>query len=98
MHLNRRLTWCAKVCSGFSALRYLAQYSPSQKSDRANYWTGRHRTVVYERLPSLAGVHFVNRQPNSNKDPPRLKALKARLKRFLVSQAVYNAGEVLAFD
>ncbi|KAG8266686.1 hypothetical protein J6590_066254 [Homalodisca vitripennis] len=26
------------------------------------------------------------------------KALKTRLKRFLVSQAFYNAGEFLAFD
>ncbi|KAG8315984.1 hypothetical protein J6590_061408 [Homalodisca vitripennis] len=29
---------------------------------------------------------------------PTPKALKTRLKRFLVSQAFYNAGEFLAFD
>ncbi|KAG8332468.1 hypothetical protein J6590_022681 [Homalodisca vitripennis] len=64
----------------------------------ANYRTGRHRTVVYERLPSQAGVHFLNRPPNSIKDAPTPKALKTRLKRLLVSQAFYNAGEFLAFD
>ncbi|KAG8308630.1 hypothetical protein J6590_105165 [Homalodisca vitripennis] len=64
----------------------------------ANYRTGRHRTVVYERLPSQAGVHFLNRLPNSIKDAPTPKALKTRLKRLLVSQAFYNAGEFLAFD
>ncbi|KAG8306294.1 hypothetical protein J6590_050666 [Homalodisca vitripennis] len=65
---------------------------------RANYRTGRHRTVVYERLPSQAGVHFLNRLPNSIKHAPTPKALKTRLKRFLVSQAFYNAGEFFAFD
>ncbi|KAG8297365.1 hypothetical protein J6590_037597 [Homalodisca vitripennis] len=38
------------------------------------------------------------RLPNSIKDTPTPKALKTRLKRFLVSQAFYNAGEFLAFD
>ncbi|KAG8303126.1 hypothetical protein J6590_018590 [Homalodisca vitripennis] len=65
---------------------------------RANYRTGRHRTVVYERLPSQACVHFLNKLPNSIKDAPTPKALRTRLKRFLVSQAFYNAGEFLAFD
>ncbi|KAG8278791.1 hypothetical protein J6590_011186 [Homalodisca vitripennis] len=64
---------------------------------RANYRTGRHRTVVYERLPSQAGVHFLNRLPNSIKDAPTPKALKTRLKHFLVSQPFYNTGEVLVF-
>ncbi|KAG8303316.1 hypothetical protein J6590_013586 [Homalodisca vitripennis] len=61
---------------------------------RANYRTGRHRTVVYERLPSQAGVQFLNRLPNSIKHAPTPKALKTRLKRFLVSQAFYNAGQI----
>ncbi|KAG8303949.1 hypothetical protein J6590_106036 [Homalodisca vitripennis] len=62
---------------------------------RANYRTGRHRTVVYERLPSQAGVQFLNRLPNSIKHAPTSKALKTRLKRFLVSQAFYNAVKKL---
>ncbi|KAG8302655.1 hypothetical protein J6590_026855 [Homalodisca vitripennis] len=49
---------------------------------RANYRHGRHRTVVYERLPSQAVVHFFNRLPNSIKDAPMPKALKTRLNRF----------------
>ncbi|KAG8303131.1 hypothetical protein J6590_018595 [Homalodisca vitripennis] len=65
---------------------------------RANYRTGRQRTVVYERLPSQAGVHSLKRPPNSIKDASTPKALKTRLKRFLVSQAFYNAGEFLALD
>ncbi|KAG8272791.1 hypothetical protein J6590_033448 [Homalodisca vitripennis] len=36
--------------------------------------------------------------PNSIKDAPTPKALKTRLKRFLVSQAFYNADEFSAFD
>ncbi|KAG8295498.1 hypothetical protein J6590_079005 [Homalodisca vitripennis] len=64
----------------------------------ANYRTGRHRTVVYERVPSQAGVHFLNRLPNSIKDVPTPKALKTHLKRLLLSQAFYNASEFLAFD
>ncbi|KAG8295809.1 hypothetical protein J6590_072046 [Homalodisca vitripennis] len=39
-----------------------------------------------------------HRLPNSIKHAPTPKALKTRLKRFLVSQAFYNAGEFLAFD
>ncbi|KAG8251808.1 hypothetical protein J6590_071847 [Homalodisca vitripennis] len=63
---------------------------------RANYRTGRHRTVVWEHLPSEAV--FLNRLSNSIKDAPTPKALKTRLKRFLVTQAFYNTGEFLAFD
>ncbi|KAG8290067.1 zinc finger, MYM-type [Homalodisca vitripennis] len=58
---------------------------------RANYRTGRHRTVAYELLPSQAGVQFLNRLPNSIKDATTPKVFKTRLKRFLVSQAFYNA-------
>ncbi|KAG8252956.1 hypothetical protein J6590_045156 [Homalodisca vitripennis] len=65
---------------------------------RDNYRTGRHRTVVYERLPSQAGVHFVNKLPNSIKNSPTPKVLKTRFKRFLVSQAFYNVDEFLAYD
>ncbi|KAG8304619.1 hypothetical protein J6590_089212 [Homalodisca vitripennis] len=72
------------------------QFESSQKSNsesqdmhmyetrgRANYRSGRHRTMVYERLPSQAGVQFLNRLPNSIKDAPTPKAFKTRLKRFL---------------
>uniref|UniRef100_A0A1B6KSA2 Uncharacterized protein n=1 Tax=Graphocephala atropunctata TaxID=36148 RepID=A0A1B6KSA2_9HEMI len=64
---------------------------------RENYRAGRHRTVVYERLPSQAGVHFVNKLPDSIKYAPTPKALKTRLKRFLVSQTFYNVNEFLAY-
>ncbi|KAG8277054.1 hypothetical protein J6590_050890 [Homalodisca vitripennis] len=50
-------------------------------------------TVVYERLPSQAGVQFLNALPDSIKDAPTPKALKTRIKRFLVSQAFYNAED-----
>ncbi|KAG8304842.1 hypothetical protein J6590_084813 [Homalodisca vitripennis] len=65
---------------------------------RDNYRTGRHRTVVYEHLPSQAGVHFINRLPNSMKNAETPKASKARLKRFLVSKAFYSVDEFLAFN
>ncbi|KAG8326031.1 hypothetical protein J6590_051362 [Homalodisca vitripennis] len=65
---------------------------------RDNYRTGRHRTVVYEHLPSQAVVHFINRLPNSMKNAQTPKASKARLKRFLVSKAFYSVDEFLAFN
>lgn len=65
---------------------------------RDNYRTGKHRTVVYEHLPSQAGVHFLNRLPNSIKNAPTPKVFKTRLKRFLASEAFYNAGEFFAFN
>ncbi|KAG8331764.1 hypothetical protein J6590_034152 [Homalodisca vitripennis] len=48
--------------------------------------------------PSQVGVNFLNRLSNSIKDAPTLKALKTHLNRYLVSQAFYNAGKLLAFD
>ncbi|KAG8268263.1 hypothetical protein J6590_032120 [Homalodisca vitripennis] len=45
-----------------------------------------------------AGVHFVNKLPNSIKNARTPKVLKTRLKRFLVSQAFYNVDEFLAYD
>ncbi|KAG8247517.1 hypothetical protein J6590_059264 [Homalodisca vitripennis] len=65
---------------------------------RDTYRTGSHRTGVYEHLPSQAGVRFLNKLPNSIKNAPTPKALKARLKRFLASQAFYSADEFMAFD
>ncbi|KAG8299887.1 hypothetical protein J6590_090249 [Homalodisca vitripennis] len=47
---------------------------------------------------SFMDVHFLHKPPNSIKDSPTPKALKTRLKRFLVSRAFYNAGEFLTFD
>jgi len=65
---------------------------------RETYRTGQHRTGVYEHLPSQAGVHFINKLPNSIKNSPSPKALKTRLKRFLASQAFYNVAEFLSFN
>ena len=65
---------------------------------RDDYRTGRHRTVVYERLPSQAGVHFVNSLPNSIKDAPMPKAFKTRLKICLGIQAFYNTDEFMGHN
>ncbi|KAG8274241.1 hypothetical protein J6590_004263 [Homalodisca vitripennis] len=53
-----------------------------QTRGRENYRTGQHRTVVYERLPSHTGVHFINKLPHWIKNALKPKALKTRLKRF----------------
>ncbi|KAG8334583.1 hypothetical protein J6590_086965 [Homalodisca vitripennis] len=63
---------------------------------RGNYRIGQHRTVIYERLPSQAGVHFINKLPHRIKNAPTPKAFKIRLKRFLATQAFYNVDEYLA--
>ncbi|KAG8327973.1 hypothetical protein J6590_006148 [Homalodisca vitripennis] len=76
----------------------LGSPSTSGETNQSPHPFSGYRTVVYERLPSQAGVQFLNRLPNSIKHAPTPKALKTRLKRFLVSQAFYNAGEFLAFD
>ncbi|KAG8301734.1 hypothetical protein J6590_046862 [Homalodisca vitripennis] len=44
--------------------------------DRDNYRSGMHRTVVYEHLPSQAGVHFINKLPNKIKNASTPKVLK----------------------
>ncbi|KAG8315756.1 hypothetical protein J6590_065526 [Homalodisca vitripennis] len=48
--------------------------------------------------PSQAGVHFINRLPNSMKNAQRPRASKTRLKRFLVSNAFYSVDGLLAFN
>ncbi|KAG8292762.1 hypothetical protein J6590_031741, partial [Homalodisca vitripennis] len=65
---------------------------------RNNYRTGRHRTVAYERLPSQAGVQFVNKLPNSIKNATMPKAFKTRLKTALISKAFYSTDEFMAND
>ncbi|KAG8246741.1 hypothetical protein J6590_077945 [Homalodisca vitripennis] len=59
-----------------------------------------NRNTAFDKwcLQSSAGVQFLNRLPNSIKHAPTPKALKTRLKRFLVSHSFYNAGEFLEFD
>ncbi|KAG8313243.1 hypothetical protein J6590_006803 [Homalodisca vitripennis] len=63
---------------------------------RDNYRTGRHRTVVHERLPSQSGAQFVNKLPNFIKSAAMLKAFKTRLKSALLSEAFYNTDEFMA--
>ncbi|KAG8269442.1 hypothetical protein J6590_107361, partial [Homalodisca vitripennis] len=57
---------------------------------RDNYRSGMHRTVVYEHLPSQAGVHFINRLPNKIKNASTPKVLKTRIKLCLASNAFYS--------
>ncbi|KAG8324827.1 hypothetical protein J6590_082806 [Homalodisca vitripennis] len=111
--LDRGLTWnnhidhvCAKLSSEIYVLRSLARYCPSQVCVT---YTGmrleaeittvlKDRTVVYEHLPSQAGVHFINSLPNCITNAQTPKASKAHLKRFLVSNAFYSVDEFLAFN
>jgi len=65
---------------------------------RENYRTGQHRTVVHERLPSQAGVQFVNKLPNSLKDAPMPKAFKAHLKKVLMAESFYSFDEFMAYN
>ncbi|KAG8295660.1 hypothetical protein J6590_075058 [Homalodisca vitripennis] len=65
---------------------------------RDNYRSGMHRTVVYEHLPSQAGVHFINRLPNKIKNASTPKVLKTRIKLCLASNAFYSVDEFLAFN
>ncbi|KAG8241587.1 hypothetical protein J6590_094617 [Homalodisca vitripennis] len=65
---------------------------------REKYRTGRHRTVVYEHLFSQAGVRFINSLPDSMKNVQTPKALKTRLKRFLVSKAFYSFDEFFNYS
>ncbi|KAG8243946.1 hypothetical protein J6590_033977 [Homalodisca vitripennis] len=68
------------------------------KRGRDNYRTGRHRTVVYEHLPSQVGVRFINSLPDSMKNVQTPKALKTRLKRFLASKAFYSVDEFFNYS
>ncbi len=65
---------------------------------KENYRTARHRTVVHERLPSQAGVHFVNILPNSIKNAIMPKAFKTRLKTILITEAFYSIDEFMAYE
>lgn len=62
------------------------------------YRTGQHRTAIYERLPSQAGASFINSLPDSMKNVPGPKALKARLKSFLIQKAFYSVEEFLQYN
>ncbi|KAG8258828.1 hypothetical protein J6590_024142 [Homalodisca vitripennis] len=59
---------------------------------RDNYRTGRHRTVVYEHLPSQAGIHFINSFPNfknaQSSPQPCEKQLIRQLCKIKLSQGI----------
>ena len=63
---------------------------------RDNYRTASHRTVAHERLPSQAGVAFVNHLPNSLKQESKNHTFKTKLKRLLLSQTFYSVEEFSA--
>jgi len=63
---------------------------------RENFRTGQHRTVVHERLPSQAGVHFFNKLPRSFDKKANPNLIKSRLKHLLVSRAFYSVGEYMS--
>lgn len=55
-----------------------------------DYWTGRHRTVTFENVPSQTGVRFLNKLPNSVKSATLPKAFKTLHKYALIAEAFYN--------
>ncbi|KAG8241530.1 hypothetical protein J6590_085022 [Homalodisca vitripennis] len=66
-------------------------------------------SILISNIPSLtslhrkswfmsAGVHLIDRLPNSVKNAQRPKASETSLKRFLVSNAFYSVDEFLAFN
>ncbi|KAG8252872.1 hypothetical protein J6590_047373 [Homalodisca vitripennis] len=63
---------------------------------RDNYQTGKHRMVVYEHLPLQAGIHFINRLPDSIKYAPTPKVLIICLKRLTSKTIFYNVAKFLA--
>lgn len=62
--------------------------SSSTQKHILNYQTGRHKTVVYERLPSQVEFQLVNRLPNLIKSAPLLKAFKTCQKKKLTPKAL----------
>ncbi len=87
-----------------TSLYFKSKCTPIRGSDihfyetrgRDNYRTGRHRTVVSERLPSQSGVLFLNKLPNSIKNATMPKAFKTRLKAVLISNSFYSVDEFMA--
>ncbi|KAG8260836.1 hypothetical protein J6590_087640 [Homalodisca vitripennis] len=94
LYISETTLYCMSKCA-LTTGRDIHSYGTR---GRDNYRTGRHRMVVYERLPLQAGVHFINRLPNDLRKASTLKALKTRLKRCLASNAFYNVKEFLECD
>ncbi|KAG8291418.1 hypothetical protein J6590_060318 [Homalodisca vitripennis] len=88
LYILETVSFCMSKCTLMRG-RYVHE---NETRGRDNYRSGKHRTLVYEHLPSQAGVHFINGLPASVKNAPTPKALKSRLKRFLASMAFYNVG------
>ncbi|KAG8242551.1 hypothetical protein J6590_063122 [Homalodisca vitripennis] len=63
---------------------------------RESYRAEQHRTVASERLPSQAGVKFLNQLPEGLIQSDNLNQFKALLKRLLVSNAFYSVEEFMA--
>ncbi|KAG8316167.1 hypothetical protein J6590_057365 [Homalodisca vitripennis] len=93
LHLQTTL-FCKSRCALIRG-RDIHEY---ETRGRDSYRTERHRTVAYEHLTSQAGVHLINRLPDSIKNAPTPKALKIRLKHFLAPKAFYNVGEFMAHN
>ena len=91
LYILETVLFCMSKCA-LTRGRDIHEYETRGRDD---YRTGRHRTVVYEHLPSQAGVRYINRLPDSIKNEQTPKALKTRLKRFLASKAFYNVDESL---
>lgn len=62
------------------------------------YRTWRHRTLVYEQLPSQLGLGIVNSLPDPITNSPTPKVLRSSLKNFLSTHAFYSVEEFLGFN
>lgn len=62
---------------------------------RHTFRPAQHRTAAFERLPSQAGVKFLNALPEGLKSEQNLSKFKARLKSYLVASAFYSVSEFL---
>ncbi|KAG8331430.1 hypothetical protein J6590_042199 [Homalodisca vitripennis] len=76
---------------------YLLAISYSYEArGKESYRAEQHRIVAFERLPSKAGVKFLNRLPEGLIQSDNLNQFKALLKRLLVSNAFYSVEEFMA--
>jgi len=88
----KEVTLCCKYkCS----LVHGSQFQRYETRGRDDYQTRHHRTMVFEHLPSQAGVKFLNKLPEGIKQEENKNKFKTRLKRLLVSKVLYSVDEFM---
>lgn len=91
LYIYETIVYCMSKCNMVQGIEIHSHGTRSATDFRVN----QHRTELYSKLPSQAGITLLNTLPNSMKNVENFEIFKIKLKHFLLSNTFYSIEEFI---